>query len=359
MSKLGARKSASEGAEQDRNWPASVPKKDGQVLEVDSGKIVAMLDAGPGYAKRRQTYQLKGKTSYVRPGDRFRGLIDVIAGAPAGMADLDVHLDQHYQPLVEIRSKNDVDRYAAVKALRHREDNRDRALAVLDEVIAREPDERVRLEAAGSAVWFGAALGQDTIGRYVWDDDVRADLRMEAVLVLTEMVGDTFSRSVLEDVAETSKFKGSEVRQAAIWGLGKSGMKAYSKLLPYIDDREDNVALHAMGAFGADTPRAVIDSLVADLIAGSPRRAPAASEVLRIINNEHVYATLIEAARNRHCDWILATLGRLSADRLRQKLAGDWLLERLAPMLLLSERGNWLATDSVRADITFLLRQDL
>ena len=136
-------------------------------------------------------------------------------------------------------------------------------------------------------------------------------------------------------------------------------MKAYSKLLPYIDDREDNVALHAMGAFGADTPRAVIDSLVADLIAGSPRRAPAASEVLRIINNEHVYATLIEAARNRHCDWILATLGRLSADRLRQKLAGDWLLERLAPMLLLSERGNWLATDSVRADITFLLRQDL
>ena len=98
-------------------------------------------------------------------------------------------------------------------------------------MIAREPDERVRLEAAGSAVWFGAALGQDTIGRYVWDDDVRADLRMEAVLVLTEMVGDTFSRSVLEDVAETSKFKGSEVRQAAIWGLGKSGMKAYSKLL--------------------------------------------------------------------------------------------------------------------------------
>jgi hypothetical protein len=121
------------------------------------------------------------------------------------------------------------------------------------------------------------------------------------------------------------------------------------------------LALHAITGFGADTPDAVIDRLVQDLVAGNPRRAPAASEALRIIGTESVLGALIAAATSHQPvpEWILATLGRLPPDQVRQQLRGSPLLERVSPMLLVSQGANWLATDLVTADITFLLKQNL
>jgi len=37
-------------------------------------------------------------------------------------------------------------------------------------------------------------------------------------------------------VAGRQQFEGDEIRQAAVWGLGKSGLKAYEELLPFIAD---------------------------------------------------------------------------------------------------------------------------
>lgn len=58
-------------------------------------------------------------------------------------------------------------------------------------------------------------------------------------------------------------------------------------------------------------------------------------------------------------DWILATLGRLPADKVRNALKGDPLLDRLAPLLLLSNTENWITEDTVDIDLKFLLKQNL
>jgi hypothetical protein len=131
---------------------------------------------------------------------------------------------------------------------------------------------------------------------------------MEAVLILTEL-GSAFARGELVRVAGDAHFQGEEIRHAAVWGLGKSGLKAYEQLLPFIADADENVALHAILTFGSDTPTPVIRRLVHELVEGDPRRAPAASEVLRLIGNQLVLRLLIEAAAGG-TEWVIATLCR-------------------------------------------------
>lgn len=129
------------------------------------------------------------------------------------------------------------------------------------------------------------------------------------------------------------------------------------------DERQpvNDVALHAIGAFGPDTPEPVIACLIQKLISGDKRVAPAASEALRVIGGDQVVKNLIQAAleRNDSADWILATLGRLPAKRVRAALHGDPLLARLEPLLLLTDTGNWMAGEDVGLDLQFLLKQHL
>ena len=144
-----------------------------------------------------------------------------------------------------------------------------------------------------------------------------------------------------------------------MWALGKAGLECYEDVLPFIDDADENLALHAIGAFGADTPRPVIDRLVQDLIAGDPRRAPAASEALRVIASAEALEALVTAADAGQPvpDWIVATLGRLPPDRVRAALRDSSLLDRIAPMLLNAPGAHWLASETVGSDIAFLLKQ--
>jgi hypothetical protein len=359
-SKLGPPKSASEGAERDRTWPAIVPRRDGRVVEVTAERLVVEFNDGGGPA-RRQTYTLRGKTAYVTPGDAFSAETTILAGAPAGLADLASALRQRYEPLADLTSPSDVDRYTAVKALRFRDDPLARILPAIEELIGREAEQRVALEAAGTAAALGSGLGQERIAELIWHNDDRPDLRMEAVFILTELSASPFAREQLNRIAGDAAFDGQEVRQAAVWGLGKAGLKRYEDLLAFIDHADENLALHAIAGFGADTPDAVIERLVQDLVGGNPRRAPAASEALRLIGTESVLRAIIAAA-TRHQpvpEWILATLGRLPPEQVRQQLRGSPLLERVSPMLLVSQGANWLATDLVTADITFLLKQNL
>ena len=130
--------------------------------------------------------------------------------------------------------------------------------------------------------------------------------------------------------------------------------------MPFIDDADENLALHAISAFGTDTPRPVINRLVQDLIAGDSRRAPAASEALRIIASEEVLQALIAASNATQPvpDWIVATLGRLPPDRIRAALHGSPLLKQISPMLLTAHGAHWLASEAIGADIAFLLKQN-
>lgn len=359
-SRLGPPKSGSEGAERDRTWPSIVPSRGGSVVSVSPEKLVVEFrdDRGPA---RRQTYNLAGKNAYVASGDRFLAETTILAGAPARLADLASALQTRYEPLEELASPAAVDRYAAVKALRFRGSPRAGLLPAVEDLLRREQDQRVALEAAGTAAAMGSRFGQERIAELIWDNGDRPDLRMEAVFVLTELGPGPFAREQLRRVATDAVFENQEIRQAAVWGLGKAGLKSYEYLLGLIDDADENVALHAIAGFGSDAPQGVVDKLVRDLLAGDARRPPAASEALRVIGTETVIRALTAAAADRHPipEWILATLGRLPADLVRQELRGSPLLERVSPMLLLAPGTNWLTSDIAAADIAFLLKQSL
>jgi hypothetical protein len=131
-------------------------------------------------------------------------------------------------------------------------------------------------------------------------------------------------------------------------------------LLPYIADADENVAFHAIAAFGTDTPQDVIDRLIGDLLGDDARRAASASLALSVIGSPLVLTRLINAApENARSDWVIATLGRLPPTMVREALRGTPLLARLEPLLLLAPGGNWLASDDATVNLSFLFKQNL
>lgn len=199
----------------------------------------------------------------------------------------------------------------------------------------------------------------DNISAVIWNHE-RTDLRMEGVLILTEL-GTTAAAAELVRVAEGDDFAGNEIRQAAVWGLGKTGARSYRSLLRFIADEDEGVALHAIGAFGEDTPREIVEELVSFLVKSGQRVRAAASAALKVINSDRALAAVIRAAKENSADqtWLLATLGRFPSGRVREALAGDSLLKKVAPLLAIGAEENWLARPFVANDLDFLLMQDL
>lgn len=359
LSTLGSPKSASEGAERDRTWPATVPTRDGKVVSVTPDRVEVQMNADRTRPARRQTYRLNGKTAYVRPGDIFEAQTGVICGAPPALAELSSFLKREYDPISALDSTDAVDRYAAVRTLARCDDMGARRITVLEKIIERESDERVVLEAAGVAASLGSAHGEDCLSGFIWSNEDRPDLRMEAVFILTELGNIRFAREQLTCIAASERFQHDELRQAAVWGLGKSGLRRYDDLLGFIDDQDDDVALHAIAGFDPDTPPHVIARLVSDLTACGERRPAAASAALAVIGADKVITALAAAAKTTPSDWVLATLGRMPLDRVRRLLAGDSLLPRIAPLLLTAEDAHWLATEEKRTALRFLLAQNI
>lgn len=360
-SKLGPPKSASEGAERDRCWPTTVPQRAGEVVEVTGKKIVVRKFSTDEKNERKQPYQLKGKNPYVSVGDRFEAKTSFLSGTPDSLANIRDYLGMTYDPFAALSSGNQVDRYSAVKSFPYREDDEEKVISSLERLMASEQEERIKLEAAGSAAYFGSALGIDTISRYIWRGTASPKMRMEAILILIELGAGEFTRKLLVDIADSNYFEGSEVRQAAIWGLGKTGFKDYAAVLPYIADSEENVALHAIAAFDEKTPDNVIDQLIIYLLSGDINLAPAASETLRIIGSGTAIDKLVQAYdQNQQArDWIIATLGRMNPELVKRKIEGHSVLEQLNPMFLCAPGANWLSSEQMKTDISFLLKQHL
>lgn len=360
---LSRLKAASEGSEQALSWPSIVSNRPGRVESATAERLGVVWE-GDGAPARSYGYSLRGKVPYVPPRATFPAGTMVLAGTPARLADLEPYKRQVYDPLQALASVVPVDRFAAAKALPFRDDLRQRARPVVEAQVGRDGDQRVALEIANAA----AALGSDAGTRYVhdvlWGEHVDAPMRMEAAFIATELGRGNqrgFATDVLTRIAgETARFAKNEVRQAAIWGLGHAGVRAYDRLLPFIDDAEENVALHAIAAFGSDTPAPVIGSLVAALRDATPRKIAACSEALRLIGNAEVMRQLIAAAGayGGARAWVLATLGRLPADDLRAALAGTPLLAELEPVLLVSS-GSWLSKEDTSLSLRFLSKQCL
>jgi len=355
-SKLGPPKSASEGAERDRTWPAVIPSRSGRVLSVSTEKIVVMME-GDGEAARKQTYTLNGKHSYVAPGDAFTGEVTMLAGSPRSLVNLNEYLCRSYHPLDHVTSPNPMDRYAAVKALRFREDLRQDSVPALEDVSSRDPEIRVALEAGASAAALGWAWGEERVADALWGDDA-ADMSMEAILILTEL-RTPFALEQLRRAAR--EMEGDERRQAAIWGLGKSGLRSYDDLRSYIAVGDENAAYHAIAGFGEDTPASVVESLVDTLVGDDSRKAAAASEALRVIASAAVVDCLRRVVQENRGNsvWAVATLGRLPPSIVRTCLRDATLLDKLEPMLLVAPGANWLANEDAATNMTFLLKQGL
>jgi HEAT repeat protein len=222
-----------------------------------------------------------------------------------------------------------------------------------------ESDDRVALEMAASAARLGADAGLEQVATTVWKHD-RGDLRMEAVLILTEL-GTGAAAAELQRVATAREFEGDELRQAATWGLGREGCRAYADLIDLLGDEDDAVVLHAIAAFGGGASEQVVRSLVEVVQQGEPRRRAGASEALRLIGSQHVLRALIDAARSREGarPWVLATLGQLDPASVRTALAGDPLLSEVEPLMALGPAENWLARPEAAEDLRFLLLQRL
>ena len=183
---------------------------------------------------------------------------------------------------------------------------------------------------------------------------------MEAAFILTEL-GNSFARDQLRRVASDPRFMGDELRQAAVWGLGKAGLKSYEDLLPFTDDTDEGVAIHAICAFDSNTPDHILDHLVGDLVTGDRRRAPAASLTLRTIASERAMQALVAVAGTAKPapDWIIATLGLMPEASVRRHVTSPRLLERVAPVLLTSEEANWLSSETAIGDVSFLAKQSV
>lgn len=359
-SSLSDPKAASEGNETARTWPSTVPKRSGTVVSIDKATLRTLMDVDDERPARTQTFQLRGKVPYVEAGDRFTAGASIIAGAPRRRANLKSYLGDKYDPLDEMGAKEPVDRYAAVKALRFLPEKKARAVLAIEKRLGVEKEERVLLEAAGAGAALQSEQAWKQLRDFVWKQE-RPDLRMEAVFILSELRGSD-ARDVLFEIAtDHLSFAEDEIRQAAVWGLGKTGLKSYGNLLAFINDPERDVLLHAIAAFGIDTPANVVVRLIEALTSGDKRVAPAASEALRLIGSDVVLEKLIETARtkNHSIDWILATLGRLPAEKVRAALQSDPLLGRLEPLLLLSSTTNWITEDTVDIDLKFLFKQNL
>lgn len=358
-SQLGPPKSASEGAERDRTWASIVPSRNGVVDDVNASVLRVTMDGEEGRSPRSQTYQLRGKISYVQAGERFVGKASILAGTPLRRAQLDSYQTLSYDPLGQLDANNPVDRYAAVKSLPFRVGQKMQARALIEARLNVEPEDRVLLEAAGAGTALGSIKAQECLGAFIWDQE-RADLRMEAVFILTELRNPS-AREILLRIANDPRFVGDEIRQAAVWGLGKAGLSAFTDLVSFVGDEDRGVALHAIAGFGNNVPTSVIDHLIADLVSADRDRAPAASTALRNIGSDAVLNALITSARQKNGGdgWVLATLGRLPEDKVRVALRGDPLLDRLSPLLLLSNNSNWLADEALDSDLKFLLKQNL
>lgn len=359
-SRLGSPKSASEGAERDREWPSIVPNTNGVVQALDEMRVSTLLDSG-----RRQTYQLRGKTAYFGVGQRYLGNSQFLAGLPAKRAAFPNPQEIRWNPRDLLGSASPIDRYVAVKALGV-------VGAALDfptiiNIAEHDPEGRVALEAAASLARLGNDRGLALL-RTAINQPPLPFLRMEAILALSELHSTPLASpcaDLLTEYAQAEVLLDDEVRQAAIWGLGKDGLRNYHRLLGFLDAEDENELIHAVCAFGPDAGVAVADKLIAILTdeAASERKRVSASFVLARTIPAAISAPRLVALRKHASavtrDWALATLGQMSPSAIRDYVNDRTLAAQLRPLQLTSPETNWTRSEQIVDTLRFVGKQTI
>lgn len=360
QSKLGPPKSASEGAERDREWPSTVANSDGVVLTLTDGRLATRLESG-----RNQTYQLRGKTAYFAPGQRFVAESQFLAGIPIRKAAFPSPQDTHWNPRDLLSSQLPIDRYVAVKALGMVGGAAD--VIALTKIAEHDQEARVALEAAAALARLGYQHGLEILRDAVENPSVDF-LRMEAVLALSELASTPLASQcaqTLSECARSERLAGDEVRQAAIWGLGKDGLRAYGTLLDFLDSGPDEERVHATCAFGTDGGPTLADSLMVamtDAASTDRRRASASFILARTIPTEISAPRVVAASTSpdpRARNWALATLGQMNPASIRKYVNSPALAAQLEPLHLTSPETNWTRSEQFADKLAFVRRQSV
>jgi hypothetical protein len=356
FAKLGPRKSASEGAERDLTWPASVPKADGTVEEIDraTGRVTVKATSG-----RRQSYSIRGDAPtfiYVEPGQKYVGgelfLLGVVE--PVGALRCPGRTWDYAR---DLEADLDIDRYVAVKAAGLFASQQDeRALLRLAE--DESQDDRIRLEAWASLAHtkpsqYTGRIYERARERTSGDREAMA-MGMEAIFILSELATTEAAES-LAALASDDELD-SEARCAAVWGLGIAGANEPRRVIPYIADDDEEVALHALAGVGR-IARSDLPTVVA-LLSGSDRQAASAA-VLLAEQGDDGLTSLLKAAR-AGSPWAIGELGRLPEATVRRVAGGDLsddLIRVLRPLWL--HATSWLTRQQMATPLQFLQRQTI
>jgi HEAT repeat protein len=354
--RLGPAKSASEGSERSREWPTIVPAQNGQIVGITDTQIRTRLESG-----RAQTYQRRNLNPYVAVGDRFIGEAHFVAGLPARKASFSEFIGRPWNPR-PLLGGNALDRFVASKALG--------VVGVVDDLpslrnLLRDQDARVALEAAGSLAKLGDAGGLAELVA-TFREPREEYLPMESVFLLSEQSASPLisdAADALCTVASNNALENGELRQAAIWGLGRAGLKAYGRLLAYLDAESEEERVHAVVTFAPALPPDVVRQLTAILADDNTteRKKASAAYVLSMLSDTGVAITELIALVRDGTDatkiWAKAVLGSLPPETTSQALRGNPLAEEIRPLQLLSASRNWTKNEAVQSDINTIRRQ--
>lgn len=310
-------KATSEGSEVTLTWKTWVPSMSGAVVEIDANERIVYQRTAGGTARYYQWRDWPARHLYLPPGGSFIADETMVAGIveptqPPDCPGSNWNIEQ------AIADGDETDRYAAIRAAGVRgEVGLADALAAI--AAGDQEDWRMRLEAAASLARVDPAVWTPFIAEQATNDDAPPDHRIEAVFVLAEIPTDSAAEA-LAGIAKPGAGRTSELRAAAVWGLGQ-GVRPHPELvLPFAIDEDDFVALHAVAGLPA-LPADLLPTVRGWVSEFDDRRAAVAAQLLM---RHLAIEMLIDVARQEGQGrlWALRALGDLPPELVRE-LGGD------------------------------------
>lgn len=359
QTKLGRPKSASEGAERDREWPSVVPKRGGYVTALEPKKIKVKFDTGSSY-----TYKLGNGYSYLDVGDRFEGGAQFIGGLPKRKVQLsDLTKLGQWDPR-KLVNGNETDRYVLAKSLSAVGSKSDFPLLT---TLMHDDDARVSLEAAGTLAKLGSVAGLNEL-LYAVHTPREEYLSMEAVLILSELSKSPLAKkakAALLDIANDPAYEGDEIRQAAIWGLGKAGFSSFADLMPFLDSSSEEERIHAILGFGSVVPEKDLDRLV-DILADDAKhlvlKQSAHSVICGLSQFDLIIPKLVELFSSGSPSgrlWAIATLGSMTPSEVDLRDVDRAIKQQIRPLQQLAPETNWTKREENLLSFAFLRGQNV
>jgi hypothetical protein len=359
---LSAMKAASEGNEIQLTWPACIPNQAGHVVSVEDSRINTILQSG-----RKQAYKLVSSkadgdyrlTSYLRAEDIFEGEEQIIASVLPEKVEVDCPAVEQYDFLADLDSELREDVYAAAKALGFMPELLSTSRAPLLALAQGESHPLLRLEAAAALARLNVNEGWAGIQAALAPDSA-PDVRMESVLIATELKGNRAS-DLLHEVAVTTS-NPSELRAAAAWGMATQNRGlAETPLLELVANDDELVAVHSLVAASRLLTQDSLPAALKHMGTHTRKSAGIAKTILASqCDSVAIVAQAAEAAEGAARSWLLYTLASLGRDKCQAYLTANapGLLEEVEFFWQFHDE-NWTNRLDVADQIDFLRAQNL